>query len=117
MGSRSDTTSRFWNYCDVFHVVYPFRHFFSNEEREDYLRLLHTFNLWDYHFWMPWEKFKLELALRKDYADVERYMPCDAGERQCSMECQYFGGKCPREAEDLCAPEMLRFDGRWEIKE
>ena len=85
------------------------------KRRDKYLRLDHTFRLWDFHFWMPWEKFKWHCSFDKEYTDVSIYMPCDCADRQCSMECAYFGGECPREKEELCTPEILGFEGRWEL--
>lgn len=74
------------------------------KRRNKYLRLEHTFRLWDFHFWMPWEKFKKHLEWSVDFTDTSIYMPCDAAERQCSMECAYFGGDCPRVKEELKSP-------------
>ena len=74
------------------------------KRRDAYLRLQHTFRLWDFHFWMPWEEFKRQMHFSRQYADVGIYMPCDAAERQCNMECAYFGAKCPREEEPLKCP-------------
>jgi len=75
---------------------------------------MHTFRLWDFHFWMPWPQFKQHLDWSKTLADVSIYMPCDAAERQCSMACAYFGKDCPRVKEELQIPLILGFDGRWE---
>lgn len=85
------------------------------KRRDAYLRLEHTFRLWDFHFWMPWEKFKWHLDIDKAYADVSIYLPCDCAERQCALTCAYFGAECPRMKEELKAPEILGFDGRWEF--
>ena len=84
------------------------------KRRNEYLRLDHTFRLWDFHFWMPWEKFKWHCGFDKEYTDVSIYMPCDCADRQCSMECAYFLHECPREKEELKTPEILGFEGRWE---
>lgn len=83
------------------------------KRRDKYLRLNHTFRLWDFHFWMDdWEKFKW---YGNEYVDMSIYMPCDIASRQCSMECAYFLHECPRAKEELRAPEMLGFEGRWEF--
>lgn len=74
------------------------------KRRDAYLRLMHTFRLWDFHSWMPWDEFKKQAQFSKQYADASIYMPCDCAERQCSVECTYFGGKCPREQEPLKCP-------------
>ena len=74
------------------------------KRRDVYLQLQHTFKLWDYHFWMPWEEFKRQMNFSRQYADVSIYMPCDAAERQCSMECAYFSAKCPRAEHPLKNP-------------
>lgn len=84
------------------------------KKRDEYLRLDHTFRLWDFHFWMPWEKFKWHCGFDKEYTDVSIYMPCDCAERQCNMECAYFSSECPREKEELKTPKILGFEGRWE---
>ena len=84
------------------------------KRRDEYLRLSHTFRLWDFHFWMHWEEFQLYAKYGEDFTDISIYLPCDCVERQCNMACQYFGGKCPRETEELKTPEILGFEGRWE---
>lgn len=43
----------------------------------------------------------------------DRVMPCDCADRQCSMECAYFGKECPRMKEELKTPEILGFNGRF----
>ena len=85
------------------------------KRRDEYLRLEYTFRLWDYHFWMPREQFEAHLKWFKNYADTSIYMPCDCADRQCSMECAYFGKECPRMKEELKTPEILGFNGRWEF--
>ena len=84
-------------------------------QQEEYLRLMHTFRLWAYHFWMPREEFIKHAKLSKDYADIDIYLPCDCADRQCTMTCAYFGGECPRMKEELKIPESLGFEGRWEF--
>lgn len=74
------------------------------KRRDKYLRLEHTFRLWDFHFWMPWEKFKKHLEWSTNFADTNIYMPCDAAERQCNIKCAYFGRDCPRVKEELKSP-------------
>lgn len=144
-GRVLDTDNRFYDYCLVNHIKDPFRESnemfarrCSTEERnghtatvirekteeekawekdwakrrDEYLRLNHTFRMWDFHFWMDdWEKFQW---YGRD-VDMNIYMPCDIASRQCNMMCLYFGGKCPRETEELQAPEILGFKGRWEF--
>ena len=85
------------------------------KKRDWFLRLEHTFRLWDFHFWMTWEQFEWYLKYDKDYTDVSIYMPCDCADRQCSMTCAYFGGECPRMKEEVKIPESLGFEGRWEF--
>ena len=90
------------------------------KRRDEYLRLEHTFRLWDFHFWMPWEKFRKHLEWSVDFADTSIYMPCDAAERQCSMTCAYFGGDCPRVEEELKSPIKglegeYKYDDTYEI--
>lgn len=84
------------------------------KRRDEYLRLSHTFRLWDFHFWMTRTAFERHLRWSKEFADTSIYMPCDCAERQCSMKCAYFSGECPRQKEELRAPEILGFEGRWE---
>lgn len=84
------------------------------EKKDKYLRLSHTFRLWDFHFWMDWPRFKKHLEWSTDFADTSIYLPCDCAERQCNMACTYFGTECPRMKEELRAPEILGFEGRWE---
>ena len=85
------------------------------KSREEYLRLAHTFRLWDYHFWMPWTEFEEYAKLSKEFTDTSIYLPCDCADRQCAMTCAYFLGECPRAKEELRAPEILGFEGRWEF--
>lgn len=87
------------------------------EKKDRYLRLEHTFRLWDFHFWMTRTAFEQHLRWSKEYADTSIYLPCDTVERQCDMMCAYFSGECPREKVELRAPEMLGFDGRWEYQD
>ena len=74
------------------------------KRRDEYLRLEHTFRLWDFHFQMPWEKFSKHLEWSKNYADISIYMPCDAADRQCNMACAYFLSECPRKTGELKSP-------------
>lgn len=84
------------------------------KRRDEFLRLEHTFRLWDFHFWMDdWDRFKS--FWNNQWVDTSAYMPCDIASRQCNMECAYFGKECPREREELRAPEILGFEGRWEF--
>ena len=87
------------------------------KRRDEYLRLSHAFRLWDFHFWMNWEEFSWHCGFDKEFTDVSIYMPCDCADRQCNMTCAYFGGKCPREKEELKIPEILGFEGRWEFED
>ena len=141
-GSLLDTDDRFEDYCNAKGIADPFRESArrctaeernghkitiirgeTEEEkawtqewkkrRDEYLRLRHTFRLWDAHFWMDWETFAKFCEYAKFYTDVDIYMPCDCAERQCNMACTYFGGKCPRTEEELKTPEILGFEGRW----
>lgn len=82
---------------------------------KEYLRLRHTFRLWDFHFWMNRAAFEQHLHWSEDYADTSIYMPCDTVERQCALTCAHFGGKCPREEGELKTPQILGFEGRWEF--
>ena len=131
-GRILDTDNRFYDYCQCMKIN-PFQeestkkgHEHNTDDspgeevqrtdwtkrRDEYLRLSHTFRLWDFHFWMDdWEKFKW---YGNKYVDMSIYMPCDIASRQCNMECAYFGKECPREKEELRAPEILGFEGRWE---
>ena len=111
-----DTDLRFSDYCSVNNIKDPLRARFDEKQgdRDEYLRLSHAFRLWDFHFWMDWEKFQWHCKYDKNYTDVSIYMPCDTVERQCSMECRYFGKECPRKHEELKAPKILGFEGRWE---
>lgn len=84
-----------------------------NEQKDNYLRLMRTFCLWDFHFWMDWERFQDSLNDER-LADTSIYLPCDTVERQCSMACPHFGEeKCPRMIEELKSP-IDGIDGRWE---
>ena len=85
-----------------------------DEQKENYLRLMHTFCLWDFHFWMTRTVFEQHLNWSKEFADTSIYMPCDTVERQCDMTCPHFGEeKCPRMMEELKSP-IDGVDGRWE---
>lgn len=77
--------------------------------RDEYLRLEHIFRLWDLHDRMDWDKFQKEIEYSKNFTDDgERYLPCDCEERQCSMECAYFGTECPRvRGEELISPKEV----------
>ena len=128
-GRILDTDNRFHDYCMERKIKDPFwegQQRFSNrverkqdeawaKRRDEFLRLEHTFRLWDFHFWMTWEQFEWHLKYDKDYADVSIYMPCDCADRQCSMTCAYFGGECPRIKKEIKIPENLGFEGRWEF--
>ena len=90
------------------------------KRRDEYLRLEHTFRLWDFHFWMDWSRFQEHLKWSKDFADTSIYMPCDTAERQCSMACAYFGAKCPRVKEEVKNPIKglegeYKYDDTYEI--
>lgn len=142
-GRILDTDNRFYDYCNTFGITNPFqeeqKRFAArckkeekytiikkespediewrkewSKRRDDYLRLSHTFRLWDFHFWMTRTAFEHHLDWSKKYADTSIYMPCDCAERQCSMECAYFLHECPRAKGELKTPEILGFDGRWE---
>ena len=136
-----DTDLRFQDYCEFNHMKNPFvewrtRHIKMDSvmmdgkrvpcqivytedrpeewkaKRNEYLRLMHTFRLWDMHFWMEdWDRFQ---SYGNEYVDMSIYMPCDLADRQCSMACRYFGEKCPRIKEEIKTPESLGFEGRWE---
>ena len=73
-------------------------------KRDKYLRLKHTFRLWEKHFTMDWDKFQSEMEWAKDYADISIYCPCDCAGRQCSMWCRYFKGECKRGDKELENP-------------
>lgn len=84
-----------------------------DEQKDNYLRLEHTFRLWDFHFWMEWERFQRFLE-SESLADVSIYLPCDTMERQCSMTCPHFGKEnCPRRFEELKSP-IEGVEERWE---
>lgn len=83
------------------------------KRRDEYLRLMHTFRLWDMHFWMEdWEQF--QRMGEGEYVDMSIYLPCDLASRQCSMTCAYFGTECPRaRGEELKSP-IEGLEGRYE---
>ena len=85
------------------------------KRRDEYLRLSHTFRLWDFHFWMDWPQFEQHLRWSKEFTDTSIYMPCDCADRQCNTTCAYFGAECPRLKEELKNP--LNFEGRWEFQD
>lgn len=112
-----DTNNRFHDYCMERKIRNPFQ---NTEEigqaaqKDIYLCLEHTFRLWDFHFWMPWEQFS-QYFKYENYADTSIYLPCDCIDRQCAMTCAYFGGKCPREKTEIQTPKLLGFEGRWKF--
>lgn len=78
----------------------------TKEHRDKYLRLKHTFMLWELHKIKPWREFKWELG-NWNFADgKELYAPCDCAERQCNFMCQYFDDGCTREKEELENPVL-----------
>ena len=82
------------------------------KRRDEYLRQMHTFRLWDLHFWMDdWDSFQ---RMGNSYVDMSIYMPCDLANRQCAMTCAYFLGDCPRQKEELKSP-IKGLEGRYEI--
>ena len=84
------------------------------KRRDEYLRQQHTFRLWDFHFWMDWERFEKFIEHEESFTDISIYLPCDCANRQCSLTCAYFGEKCPRENEELKCP-IPGLEGRYEI--
>ena len=138
-GRLLDTDNRWEDYCAFNKIENPFTGKLKKEEimvrikdkdipgerieirkpteewkkrRDEYLRLCHTFRLWDLHFWIDnWDKLKW---YGNEYVDTSIYMPCDVASRQCDMMCAYFLHECPRAKEELKTPEILGFDGRWE---
>ena len=82
----------------------------NNDELRD------VFRAWECHFWMIWTEFEKTFKYSNKNI-IKRYLPCDCADRQCNMACAYFGGKCPRENEELKIPESLGFNGRWEYKD
>ena len=138
-----DTDYRFRDYCQYNKIIDPFKEDMDRfskrchqedrnghritiveidedkeweKRRDDFLKVAHTFRIWDFHFWMDdWEKF--QRYGRNEYVNMNIYMPCDLANRQCSMFCAYFGKKCPREnGEELKSP-IPGLNKRWEYKD
>lgn len=78
----------------------------TKERRDKYLRLWHTFMLWELHKVKPWREFKWELGNWNFAEGKELYSPCDCVERQCNFMCQYFDDGCTREKEELENPVL-----------
>jgi len=85
------------------------------KRRDEYLRLEHTFRLWDFHFWMDWNEFWRFAKYSKEFADISIYRPCDCADRQCTLACTNFGMECSKKTEELKTPQILGFEGRWEF--
>ena len=85
------------------------------KRRDEYLRLEHTFRLWDMHFYLTWEKFQFFLR-HETFTDTSIYLPCDCADRQCALTCEYFSRECPREKEELQTPGILGFEGRYNLE-
>lgn len=76
------------------------------ERRDKYLRLKHTFMLWELHKVKPWREFKWELGNWNFAEGKELYAPCDCADRQCVFLCQYFDNGCTRGIEELENPVL-----------
>ena len=123
-----DTDLRWEKYCKAHNIKNPFKEEIKRitskkyekawyedwkKRRDEYLRLEHTFRAWDCHFWMDWEKFE-RFFRNETYTDMSIYLPCDCADRQCSLACAYFLGKCPRQEEELKSP-IKGLEGRYEV--
>ena len=117
MSSSSGIDIRFFAFCQKHGIKNPFEKRYNKDlffilpedkewkiRRDKYLRLMHTFRLWEKHFKMDWDKFQREMEWVKDYADITIYCPCDCADRQCSMWCRYFKGECTRGDKELENP-------------
>lgn len=76
------------------------------KRRDKYLRLWHTFMLWELHKVKPWIEFRWELGNWNFAVGKELYAPCDCVERQCNFMCQYFDNGCIREKKELENPVL-----------
>lgn len=76
------------------------------KRRDKYLRLKHTFMLWELHKIKPWREFKWELGNWNLAEGKELYAPCDCADRQCVFLCQYFDNGCTRGIEELENPVL-----------
>lgn len=76
------------------------------KRRDKYLRLKHTFMLWELHKVKPWREFKWELGNWNFAEGKELYAPCDCADRQCVFLCQYFDNGCTRGIEELENPVL-----------
>lgn len=76
------------------------------KRRDKYLRLKHTFMLWEFHKIKPWREFKWELGNWNFAVGKELYAPCDCAERQCNFMCQYFDNGCMRKKKELENPVL-----------
>ena len=128
--STLDTENRWHDFCQYYGIRNPravdYSPFYQGEDNnlaisdyqadlKNYLRLAHTFRLWDFHFWMNWMEFQRYCKYSKEFADISVYLPCDCVDRQCDLECPYFFGECPRnKGEELKSP-IDGVDGRWEF--
>lgn len=74
--------------------------------RDEYLRLKHTFMLWELHKVKPWREFKWELGNWNFAEGKELYAPCDCADRQCVFLCQYFDNGCTRGIKELENPVL-----------
>ena len=121
-GRIFDTDLRWKYWCKEHGITDPFKEKYEHDSpeyedwkkrRDEYLRLEHTFRVWDCHFWMDWERFE-EFFRNEIYADISIYLPCDCANRQCSLACAYFLGECPRQEEELKSP-IKGLEDRYEI--
>lgn len=74
--------------------------------RDKYLRLWHTYMLWELHKVKPWIEFRWDLGNWNFAVGKELYAPCDCVERQCNFMCQYFDNGCTRGIKELENPVL-----------
>lgn len=74
--------------------------------RDKYLRLWHTYMLWELHKVKPWIEFRWDLGNWNFAEGKELYAPCDCAKRQCVFLCQYFDNECTRGIKELENPVL-----------
>lgn len=92
-------------YFEKYDITFPLSDEWK-ERRDKYLRLKHTFMLWELHKVKPWREFKWELGNWNFAEGKELYAPCDCADRQCVFLCQYFDNGCTRGIKELENPVL-----------
>lgn len=95
----------FEEYFEKYDITFPLSDEWK-ERRDKYLRLKHTFMLWELHKVKSWREFKWELGNWNFAEGKGLYAPCDCADRQCVFLCQYFDNGCTRGIKELENPVL-----------